>query len=117
MRLKNLTQVWVCSPNRTNVDGEYVTIWIYKGTDYLNLQQDLNELDRNQAGEIDYSVVKGRTNKSTIIEKGDGIYLTNVSSLTNPKPNYTVKHNPVIGNTTTLTLNKYNGGDTTTLSI
>lgn len=110
MKLKNLTQIWVCSPTRTNADGEFTTIWSYQGTEYLNLQQDLNDLDRNTAGEVDYSILKGRTDKPTIIKKGDGIYLTNVSSSTNPKPEYTVKGILTIGKTSTITLNKYLGG-------
>ena len=109
MKIKNLTQIWVCSPIRTNVDGEYTTVWTYKGTEYLNLQQDLNELDRNTVGEVDYSIVKGITDKSTIILKGDGIYLTDVSSSTNPKPTYTVKGILEIGKAKTITLNKYLG--------
>lgn len=109
MKIKNLTQIWVCSPIRTNVDGEFTTVWTYKGTEHLNLQQDLNELDRNQMGEVDYSVFKGRTDKPTIITKGDGIYLTNVSSSTNPTPNFTVKGILTIGKTSIITLNKYLG--------
>jgi hypothetical protein len=109
VKIKHLTQVWVCSPNRTNVDGEFTTIWTYKGTEYLNLQQDLNDLDRNQMGEVDYSVFKGRTDKTTIITKGDGIYLTDVSSSTNPIPNFTVKGLLTIGKASIITLNKFLG--------
>lgn len=106
MKLKNLTQIWVCSPNRTNVDGEFTTIWKYKGTEHLNLQQDLNELDRNTMGEVDYSILKGRTDQDTSIEKGDGIYLNDVSSSTNPTPDYVVKGILQIGKTKVITLNK-----------
>ena len=109
MKIKNLTQIWISSPNRTNVDGEFTTTWTYKGTEQLNLQQDLNELDRNQMGEVDYSILKGRTDKVTIIEKGDGIYLNNVSSSTNPTPEYTVKGILQIGKTSVIRLNKYLG--------
>ena len=109
MKILNLTQIWICSPVRTNSYGESTTLWTYQGTEYLNLQQDLNELDRNTVGEVDYSIYKGRTDKVSIIEKGDGIYLTNVSTSTNPTPDYTVKNKNKIGNTTLLTLNKYNG--------
>ena len=109
MKLKDLTQIWICSPNRTNTNGEYVTSWDYQGTEHLNLQQDLNDLDRNTMGEVDYSILKGRTDKPTIIKKGDGIYLTDVSSSTNPKPKYTVKGILTIGKTSTITLNEYLG--------
>jgi hypothetical protein len=104
MKLKNLTQIWISSPNRTNIKGEYITNWVYKGTEYLNLQQDLNELDRKEMGEVDYSILKGRTDKTTIILKGDGISLS--SSTTNP--DYIVKGIIIIGKSTTITLNKNN---------
>jgi len=106
MKIINLTQIWICSPARTNNHGEYTTIWTYKGTEYLNLQQDLNELDRNSAGEIDYSIYKGRTDKSTTISKGDGIYFIDISAITNPKPDYIVKGVIVIGKSTAITMNK-----------
>lgn len=109
MKIKDLTQIWISSPNRTNVDGEFTTTWVYQGTEYLNLQQDLNELDRNQMGEVDYSIVKGRTTLETIIKKGDGIYLVDVSSSTNPTPKYTVKAIQEIGTTKIITLNQFNG--------
>lgn len=105
MKIKNLTQIWVCSPVRTNVYGEYTTVWTYKGTEYLNLQQDLNELDKNSAGEIDYTIYKGRTDKVSTISKGDGIYFTNISTSTNPKPDYIVKGIIKIGKSTTITMN------------
>lgn len=116
MKVVNLTQIWVCSPNRTNVKGEFTTVWEYKGTEYLNLQQDLNELDRNTAGEIDYSIYRGRTDSTSIISKGDGIYLTNVSSSINPTPTYIVKGTVKIGKSTTITMNK-NVTTTGTLSL
>lgn len=109
MKLKNLTQVWITSPIRTKTDGEFITTWTYKGTEWLNLQQDISELDKNEAGGYDYSILKGRTDKITTIINGDGIHLTNVSLSTNPKPDYTVKNNPKIGKTTTLTLELYKG--------
>lgn len=106
MKIKDLTRVWVCYPNRTNAYGEYTTVWTYRGTEYLNLQQDLNELDKNNAGEIDYTIYKGRTDKDSIILKGDGIYFTDISSSTNPKPEYIVKGIIKIGKSTTITMNK-----------
>jgi hypothetical protein len=139
MKIKNLTQVWICSPNRTNVKGEFTTVWTYIGTEFWNLQQDLNELDRNQMGEVDYSIYKARTDKLTIVGRhlatfvyedfplnenyylpdgfdsitnsglGDGVYLNDVSSLTNPTPDYTVKNINQIGNTTVITLTQYKG--------
>lgn len=111
MKLSNLTQIWICSPNRTKIDGEFQTIWEYKGTEYLNLQQDLNNTNLNSVGQVDYSIVSARTNKPTIIQKKDGIYLTDISSLTNPTPDYTVKGILPTGRTKLITLNQYNGDE------
>ena len=72
----------------------------------MNLQQDLNELDRNSAGNIDYSIYKCRTDKTTSILKGYGIYFTDIHALTNPTPDYIVKGIIKIGKTTTITINK-----------
>lgn len=73
MRLRNLVQVLVFSPTEVNTKGEYSTKWTYKGTAHLNKQQDLNELDRNSAGEIDYEIIKLHTDTVQDIVKGDGI--------------------------------------------
>lgn len=106
MKIKDLTQIWVSSPVKTQSYGEYSTVWTYKTTEYLNIQQDLNELDRNSAGEIDYSIYKCRTDKTSSILKGDGIYFTDIHLLTNPKPDYIVKGIIKIGKSTTITINK-----------
>lgn len=113
-RLCKLTEVWVCTPIKENVDGEYkIVSWKYKDISengvYLNLQQDLNELDRNSTGDIDYDVQKARTTNKYNIEKGDGICLNDISNKTDIKPDYTVSNMPRIGNTIVYTLNKYNG--------
>ena len=106
MKIKDLTQIWICSPVRTSAYGESTTVWTYKGTEYLNLQQDLNELDKNSAGEIDYTIYKGRTDKVSTILKGDGIYFTDIHLITNPKPDYIVKGLITIGKSTTITMNR-----------
>jgi hypothetical protein len=110
MRLKNLTQIWVAVPNTVKIDGEQYVEWTYKNTYYLNLQQDINELDRNSAGEIDYTITKGRTDQILDIDKGDGIYFNNIS-LSNPVPvpDLEVLNEPKIGKTTLYTFAKYNG--------
>lgn len=109
MRIKNLTKIWVCSPSTTNVDGEYTTDWTFKKTEYMNIQQDLNELDRNSAGNIDYSILKGRTDRDLGINNGDGIYFNDISSsIPIPAPDYIVKNQPKIGKTTVYTLIKNN---------
>lgn len=106
MKIKDLTQIWICSPIKSNSYGESTIVWTYKGSEYLNLQQDLNELDRNNAGEIDYSIYKCRTDKTTTILKGDGIYFTDIHLLTNPKPDYIAKGIIKIGKSTTITINR-----------
>lgn len=80
-----------------------------KGIAYLNLQQDINELDRKSTGEVDYSIENARTTMNYNIQKGDGISLTDISNLDDFKPDYIVIDNPKIGNTTLYKLEKYNG--------
>jgi len=109
MKLGNLTKLWVCRPIKSNVNGEYTTVWNYIEVIYLNLQQDLNELDKNSAGEIDHTIYKGRTDKTINLLKGDGVCLTDISASTSILPDYTIKNCPKIGKTTVYTLNIYNG--------
>lgn len=71
-----------------------------KGIAWLNLQQDINELDRKSTGEIDYSVYKARTDKKYNIEKGDGISLHDISKKSEFKPDFTVKDIIQIGSST-----------------
>ena len=112
-KLNKLTQVWVCKPTRQNIDGEYTTVWTFKDISengvHLNLQQDLNELDKNTAGKVDYDIQKARTTLNYNIEKGDGICLTDISKSNNIVPDYEVTDTPVIGNTQTYILKKYHG--------
>ena len=44
-------------------------VWKYKGIAWLNMQQDVNELDRKSTGEVDYSTYKGRTTRDYDIQK------------------------------------------------
>jgi len=112
-KLNKLTQVWVCTPTRQNIDGEYTTVWNFKNISengvHLNLQQDLDELDRNSAGDIDYDIQKARTTLNYNIEKGDGICLTDISESQNIVPDYEVKAISKIGNTDVYTLKQYHG--------
>lgn len=73
MRLRNLTQVLIFKPTKKNVDGEYETKWTFCGSSYLNKQQNLNELDRNSAGEIDYESIKLYTDNIKKLKKGYGV--------------------------------------------
>ena len=84
-------------------------VWKYKNFAYLNLQQDLNELDRNQSGEVDYSIENARTDMDYDIQKGNGISLTDISKLDSFIPDYLVTDCPKIGKTTLYKLEKYNG--------
>lgn len=139
MLLKDLTKVWVSEYEKINDHGETKKKWKYKGKiltvkevnqasvkelnesklknlsvyntgiAYLNLQNDLNELDRNSAGEVDYSIENARTDMNYDIQKGNGISLTDISKLDNFVPDYTVTDCPKIGKTTLYKLEKYNG--------
>lgn len=73
MRVRNLSQVLIYKPVKIKNYGEYTTKWIYEGTAYLSIQQNLSELDRNGAGEIDYESKKLYTDLDLTIEKGYGI--------------------------------------------
>ena len=109
MLLKDLTKVWISEYEKVNDHGETKKVWKYKGIAYLNLQQDLNELDRNSAGEVDYSIENARTDMNYDIQKGNGISLTDISRLESFIPDYLVTDCPKIGNTTLYKLEKNNG--------
>lgn len=139
MLLRNLTQVWVSEYEEINNHGEKEKTWKFKGKKavvknidnvqtqeidstqvsdldnltkglaYLNLQQDVNELDRKSSGEVDYSIYKARTEQSYDIQKGNGISLTDISAETNFVPEYRVIDINLIGNTIVYRLEKYNG--------
>lgn len=82
-----------------------------KGTIYLNLQQDLNELDRKSTGEVDYSIYKGRTTQNYNVQKGDGVSLTDISASSEFVPEYRILDINKIGNTYVYRMEKYNGQD------
>lgn len=112
MKLKDLKQCYIYSPIKTKKDGEIVIKWQYKEKYLLNVQQDLNELDTNEAGVVDYDRIKIRTDYDINIEKGDGVSLEKLElrknfSITPPK--YKVIAKPKVGNTTTYTCDIYHG--------
>ena len=109
MLLKDLTKVWVSEYEEVNEHGEKDKKWKYKGIAYLNLQQDISELDRNSAGEVDYSIENARTDMEYDIKKGNGISISDISKLDSFVPDYTVTDCPKIGKTTLYKLEKYNG--------
>lgn len=106
MLLRDLMKVWVSKYETVNNHGEKTKKWKYKGTAWLNLQQDVNELDRKPTGEVDYSIVNARTDRDYEIKKGNGISLTDISEAESFIPDYTVTDNPRIGNTTLYKLEK-----------
>ncbi len=76
------------------------------GVAYLNIQQDINELDRKSTGEVDYSRYKARTTRDYNIQKGDGISFEDISELEEFIPEYYVKDALKIGSTTLYILEK-----------
>lgn len=109
MLLRDLTKVWVSDYEEVSDHGEYSKKWKYKGIAWLNLQQDINELDRNSAGEIDYSIINARIDREYDIQKGNGISLKDISNIDSFVPDYTVSDNPKIGTTILYKLKQYNG--------
>lgn len=109
MLLKDLTKVYISEYQEINNHGEKEKTWTYKGIAYLNLQQDVSELDRNSAGEIDYDILNARTDKIYDISKGNGISLVDITELDSFVPDYKVTDNPKIGKMTLYKLEKYNG--------
>lgn len=109
MLLRDLTKVYISEYEEINNHGEKEKTWKYKGIAYLNLQQDISELDRNSAGEIDYDILNARTDKIYDIDKGNGISLSDISSDTDFVPDYKVTDSPKIGKTLLYKLEKYNG--------
>lgn len=109
MLLRNLSKVWVSRAEEINDHGEYSKAWKYVLTAYFNMQQDVNELDRKSSGEVDYAIVKARTEQKYDIRKGDGISLSNISRVDSFVPEYRVIDINLIGNTYMYRLEKYNG--------
>lgn len=110
MLLRDLTRVWVSEYETINNHGEKSKKWKLKDDNiWLNIQQDINELDRNSSGEVDYSIENARTNLDYDIQKGNGISLKDIASLENFVPDYIVTHKIKIGSTTLYKLEKNNG--------
>lgn len=115
MRIKNLKKIYIYTPKKIRQTGEYITKWIYKGEDMINSQQDIDELTRNSAGEIDYEMVKLRIDRDIDINKGDGISFSPLEVnddkevINDGKPEYIVENKPKIGKTTLYTLITNNG--------
>lgn len=106
MLLRDLTKVYISEYEEIEDHGETEKIWKYKGFAWLNMQQDVNELDRKSTGEVDYSIYKGRTNREYDIQKGDGVSFKDISTATEFKPEYRILDKNKIGNTFTYRMEK-----------
>ena len=114
MLLRDLKLAYITRNTPINNYGEYTASWSYQGTAYLNIQQDLDEFDRNTSGLTDYGIWKARTTTDYDIRKGDGISLTNPvvtqdsETIVNP-PEYRVLDIQKIGKTNVYRMEAYNG--------
>ena len=105
MLLRDLTKVYISEYEEIEDHGETEKVWKFKPMSkkkpyaYLNMQQDVNELDRKSTGEVDYSTYKGRTTKNYDIQKGNGISFEYISKLEKFIPEYRVLDKNKIGST------------------
>lgn len=99
MLLRDLTKVYISEYEEIEDHGETEKKWKYKNIAWLNMQQDVNELDKKSTGEIDYSIYKGRSTRDYEIQKGDGVSFEDVSKLEEFIPEYRVLDKNKIGNT------------------
>ena len=99
MLLRDLTKVYISEYEEIEDHGETEKVWKYKGIAWLNMQNDINELDRKSTGEVDYSIYKARTTRDYDIQKGNGISFEDVSKLEEFIPEYKVTDKNRIGNT------------------
>ncbi|HJJ07592.1 MAG TPA: hypothetical protein OIM35_08320 [Clostridiaceae bacterium] len=99
MLLRDLTKVYISEYEEIEDHGETEKKWRYKSIAWLNMQQDVNELDKKSTGEVDYSIYKGRSTRDYEIQKGNGISFEDVSKLEEFIPEYRVLDKNKIGNT------------------
>lgn len=109
MLLRDLVTVYISRNTPQNNYGEYTASWSSVGTAYLNIQQDLDELDRNTSGLTDYGIWKARTTCTYDIRKGDGISLTEPEQGQPIIPEYRVLDIQKIGKTIVYRMEAYNG--------
>ena len=105
MLVRDLTLVYILRNTPIKNYGEYSANWQGTGTAYLNIQQDLDEYDRNTSGLTDYGIWKARTTANYDIRKGDGITASQSATI----PEYRVLDIQKIGKTTVYRLEAYNG--------
>ena len=106
MLLRDLTKVYISEYKEIEDHGEPEKIWKYKSIAWLNMQQDVNELDRKTTGEVDYEIYKGRTTIDYDIQKGYGVSFEDISKKEEFKPEYRVLDKNRIGNTFVYRLEK-----------
>lgn len=99
MLIRDLTKVYISEYEEIEDHGETDKKWKYKSIAWLNMQQDVNELDKKSTGEVDYSIYKGRSTRDYEIQKGDGVSFEDVSKLEKFIPEYRVLDKNKIGNT------------------
>lgn len=99
MLLRDLTKVYISEYEEIEDHGETEKKWKYKSIAWLNMQQDVNELDKKSTGEVDYSIYKGRSTRDYDIQKGDGVSFEDISKLEEFIPEYRVLDKNKIGNT------------------
>ena len=109
MLLRDLLKVYISRAEKTNDHGESDTKWNFVDSAYLNMQQDLDELDMKSVGETDFSIYKARIQTDYNIKKGDGISFEDISKKEVFKPEYRVMERNKIGSTYIYKLEKYNG--------
>lgn len=109
MLLKNLTRVYVSRAEERKDHGEIKKTWKFVSTAFLNLQQDINELDRKSSGKVSYDILKARTDQNCFIPNGYGVSLKNVARCDNFKPEYRVLAQSRVGSTTLYRLERYYG--------
>ena len=90
MLLRDLTKVYISGYEEIEDQCEPDKKWKYKSIAWLNMQQDVNELDKKSTGEVDYSIYKGRSTRDYEIQKGDGVSFEDVSKLEEFVPEYRV---------------------------
>lgn len=99
MLLRDLTKIYISEYEEIKDHGETSKVWKYKGIAWLNMQNDISELDRKTTGEVDYSIYKCRTTKDYDIRKGNGISFEDISKSKEFIPEYKVTDENKIGNT------------------
>lgn len=112
MKLSNLRDCYIYSSSKKKIDGETHKKWTFKDKKRLNVQQDINELDRNSAGLVDFDKLKIRVDYDINLEKNDGISLYEIpleDGYTTEAPKYKVVASPKVGKTTTYTCEIYHG--------